>query len=431
MRVLHTSDWHLGHRLFSRSRAYEHQHFLAWLLEQLQRREVDLLLIAGDIFDTANPPAQALTLWYSFLAACAKHLRDLQIIVVGGNHDSAARLDAPSELLSALEIQVVGGARREGRLRQPQELVIPVRKRGGEEILAWVAAVPFLRPMDLPMMQSKEGQDPLIEGVRTYYSQVFDSMRAMAQPGQRLLAMGHLYLRKGQLSEWSERKVLGGNQHALPEDIFPEWLDYVALGHLHRPQAISRESVRYCGSPIPLAMDERSYPHRVNLLSWKDTQAQLEVESISVPRSLPLYRIPEKGCLELDALSEAIERDLPAQLQAEPPAEVPRMAELGQIERPLPFVEFGARLVAPDPELRDRLEALCEAKGLRLSSLVVEYAGAREALGESKPERDLRQFQPEEVLAAIHESTYGEAIEPELLELFGELVDVIHQERQA
>lgn len=431
MRVLHTSDWHLGHRLFARSRAYEHQHFLAWLLEQLQRHEVDLLLIAGDIFDTANPPAQALALWYSFLAACATRLSGLQVVVVGGNHDSAARLDAPADLLSALEVQVVGGARREGALREAHELVIPVRKREGEEILAWVAAVPFLRPMDLPLLELEEGQDPLIEGVRAYYAQVFDCMRAKAQPGQRLLAMGHLYLRKGQLSEWSERKVLGGNQHALPTDIFPEWLDYVALGHLHRPQSISRDSIRYCGSPIPLAMNERSYPHRVNLVSWKDAQAQLEVESISVPRSLALYRIPEKGCLELDALTEAVERDLPAHAQADEAHEVAGLAEFGEVERPAPFVELGAQLAAPDPELRDKLEEMCAAKGHRLSSLVVEYVGSRQSLGEREPERDLRQFQPEEVLSAIHESTYGETIEAELLEIFGELVDAMHQEKLA
>lgn len=421
MRVLHTSDWHLGHRLHRRSRHWEHQRFLDWLLERLVDQEIDVLLIAGDVFDTANPPTQALELWYSFLAACAKIKPELRVLVVGGNHDSAARLDAPGGLLSAFHIEVVGGARKDGELRSPEEMVMQIPSPSSGQGKLWVAAVPFLRPVDLPQQAWQEGQDPLIEGVRAFYQAVFDSMQANAAPGDHLLAMGHLYLRKGQLSELSERKILGGNQHALPADVFPSWLDYVALGHLHRAQSVQREEIRYCGSPIPLAMDERHYRHEVTLLCLEPKGRR--IESIRVPRAIPLLRVPDQGSASLPEVLAALDSALSQDLGSPPES-----ARSAMQDTPLAFIEVAVRLTEPDPDLRATIESACEAHGHQLCSLLVEYAGAQTSLGEQVVEQELAQLQPQDVLRAMYEASYGEAIDESLVGAFEELVESLDQE---
>src|SRR4051812_29205135 len=126
MRILHTSDWHLGQLLHEHARAWEHARFLTWLLETLAAERVDALLVAGDIFDTANPPAESQAAWYEFLARARARFPALDIVVIGGNHDSASRLDAPTPLLDAFRIHVVGGF-------EPDRLLVPIQ--GGA---AWV-----------------------------------------------------------------------------------------------------------------------------------------------------------------------------------------------------------------------------------------------------------------------------------------------------
>lgn len=425
MRILHTSDWHLGHRLHRRSRAREHALFLDWLAQLLEDQSVDVLLIAGDVFDTANPPARALELWYSFLATCAARLPDLEVVVVGGNHDSAARLDAPAELLAALRVRVLGGARNNGLARSAKEMVLRIDPKNPSDPPLWVAAVPFLRPVDLPSIEATEDMDPLIEGVRAYYQEVFDCMQAQADEKDPKIAMGHLYLRKGQLSELSERKVLGGNQHALPADVFPQWLDYVALGHLHRAQSVGSERIQYSGSPIPLAMDERHYRHQVCLLSMTEAGAPLNIESLRVPRFVPLARVPDKGSAALDEVLSTLDEILSKAPFLRPPD-----SELGDLDHPTSFLEACVQLTEPDPELRAKLEQACEAKGHQLSSLVVEYAGLKTALGDQVERQELGQLAPQQVLCAMHEAKFGTEPASSMLTAFGELFEELDVERE-
>ena len=168
LRVFHTSDWHLGHSLHGLPRDYEHNSFLDWLLDTLENRQADALLIAGDLFDSANPSAAAQAMLYRFLVAAGQRLPGLQIVAIGGNHDSAARLEAPSPILDALNVHVVGSLRRcsDGSL-DPQRLLVPLESKDGSTA-AWCAAVPFLRPSDL-RGDPQEDEDPLIAGVQNLY----------------------------------------------------------------------------------------------------------------------------------------------------------------------------------------------------------------------------------------------------------------------
>src|SRR5688572_7407237 len=150
MRLLHTSDWHLGHTLYDTSREAEHAAFLEWLLDTLEAHKVDALLVAGDIFDTANPSAEAQASWYRFVAQARIRCPKLDVVVIGGNHDSAARLDAPDPLFAALDVRVVGGLPKARGSVDLERLLVPLKNAQGK-VGAWVAAVPYLRPADLPL----------------------------------------------------------------------------------------------------------------------------------------------------------------------------------------------------------------------------------------------------------------------------------------
>ncbi|PTT54370.1 exonuclease SbcCD subunit D C-terminal domain-containing protein [Aeromonas sp. HMWF015] len=178
MKILHTADWHLGHQLHGHDRRFEHDAFLDWLSDTLKAREIDALLVAGDLFDTANPPASAWQQLYRFLARLRAEMPHLNMVLIGGNHDSPSKLDAPHELLRAFDLHLVGSISRdsEGKL-ETDRLLVPLQDREGK-IAAWCAAVPFLRSSDLRVESLEEGQDRLIEGVRQVYAEVLAEGRA-------------------------------------------------------------------------------------------------------------------------------------------------------------------------------------------------------------------------------------------------------------
>ncbi len=215
MKLLHTADWHIGHRLHGFDRTFEHRNFLDWLLTEIETRAVDGLLVCGDIFDTANPSATSWQLFYQFLATLKQRFPALNVVIIGGNHDSPSKLDAPHDLLKSFDLHLIGSVERDDSgLLLTEKLVVPLKNASGET-LAWCAAVPFLRSADLRTSDDEPG-DKLINGVQSVYQEVFDTINTLRKPSQPIIAMGHAYLREGELSALSERKVLGGNQHALP-----------------------------------------------------------------------------------------------------------------------------------------------------------------------------------------------------------------------
>jgi exonuclease SbcD len=412
MRLLHTSDWHLGHTLYDTSREPEHAAFLEWLLETLAAREVDALLVAGDIFDTTNPSAEAQAAWYQFIARARQRCPRLDVLVIGGNHDSAARLEAPDPLFAALGVRVVGGLPREQGALDLERLVVPVHDARGA-VGAWVAAVPYLRPADLPPV-GEDAADRLIEGVREVYATALEGARTRRRPGQALVAMGHCYMVGTELSQLSERKILGGNQHALPVELFPEDVAYVALGHLHKSQRVGgRESVRYSGSPLPLSLAEASYAHQV-LLVELEGERLASVEPLWVPRAVDMLRVPARDAATID--------DVLATLEALPPLE----PETPGWKRP--YLEVCVALPRPEPALRSKVEKALEGKAARLVKLTPVYTGTGSALADARPGLSLKERTPEDVFRARYARDYTEPPEPALLEAFHTLLTQIQED---
>ncbi|HEB96616.1 MAG TPA: exonuclease subunit SbcD [Sedimenticola thiotaurini] len=412
MRLIHTADWHLGHSLYGVSRRFEHQRFLDWLLERLQAVEADALLVAGDIFDSTNPPASAFALFYGFLTEARRRMPGLDLILIGGNHDSAARLEAPSSLFQALGIRVIGGlARTPDGEPDVQRLLCPLHDRQGR-VAGHCVAVPFLRNSDLPPADPAGAGDPLIEGVRARYRFLFDAARGLRRPGQALVAMGHCYMVRGRVSELSERRILGGNQHALPVDLFPPGVAYAALGHLHLAQAVDAEGrIRYSGSPIPLSLDEADYPHQVVQVDLEGERL-VDAVALPVPRSVPILRLPETGPAPLEQVIEALER-----LQPDPDCPVERR----------PYLELRVRLERPQPGLRETLEARCRDLPLRLLRVSSHYTGTADPLAETVPRQRLEELDPEQVFSRCYQAAHKGPPPDELLSCYRELLEQVQQ----
>ncbi|SMH38506.1 exonuclease SbcCD subunit D C-terminal domain-containing protein [Azospirillum agricola] len=419
LRLLHTADWHLGQTLHGVARDPEHARFLDWLLDRIGEHEVDALVIAGDVFDGQNPPIPALALFYRFLARAKSRFPRLDVVVLAGNHDSASRLEAPSPLMTEMGVRVAGTlpGGPDGAF-DPAALVIPLHDRDGT-VAARCVAMPYLRPADLPAIENEvkegaeEGADPLIEGVRHLYDRACAAGRAALRPGEALLLTGHCYMRGGALSDLSERKILGGNLHALPVEIFPEDAAYVALGHLHRAQAVGgREAVRYSGSPLPLAIDEEPYPHQVMLADFAEGRL-VGREALRVPRFVAIHRVPGNGRFATpDEALDALRR-----LELDPG--LPREA--------WPFLEVSVDLPEPRPALRDEVEAVLAGRPVRLLKLAVHLTGSGESLADSAPAVELAALAPEDVFRRLHRRSHAGDPDPALLAAFHELLTSVQE----
>lgn len=418
LRLFHTADWHLGHHLHGVSRQLEHQQFLDWLLDEMHAKQADALVVAGDIFDSANPSSAAQAQFYEFLVKARNKLPNLDIVLVGGNHDSASRLDAPSPILNALGVTVVGGLTRDddGNIEW-QRLLIPLTNSAGE-IKAWCGAMPFLRNADLPQpakneegdldVSDKQTGDPLIDGMKTLYAELFEQLQQKAGDQESLVLTGHCYMVNGAVSELSERKILGGNQHALPVELFPEAVSYVALGHLHLAQRVGpHQHIRYSGSPIPLSFDESDYPHQVVMVDIRAGQPA-EAVAVKIPRSVQLLRIP-------NGKDFAVLPDVIAQLQSLTLDNLP--AEQS------PLLELRIRLEKPEPGLRQQIEETIAGLPVRLLKISTAYSGSEKSLADLSIEQRLEELQPLDVFKRCYRNKYDSEAPEAMAALFNELLE--------
>jgi len=284
MKVLHTADWHIGKILHKQSLKNELELFFNWLIKVISIESVDVLLVSGDIFDLANPSSKDRQLYYNFLSKLSK--LDLQVVITGGNHDSINLLDAPKEILESLSITVIGGAKE-----KIEDELIPIKNKSGETELV-IAAVPFLRDKDLRNRNSdqvfKDRAEAVRVGIKNHYAQLAD-ICASEYPDLPCIAMGHLYA-KGSLTSDSEREIQVGNTAAIESSIFSPIFDYVALGHIHRPQIIGKnENIRYSGSPIALSFSEIK-DEKLVLVAEIKKKNDVTVQAHMVPKFRELKR---------------------------------------------------------------------------------------------------------------------------------------------
>lgn len=273
MKLLHTSDWHIGHTLYSKKRYEEHGKFLDWLLQTICERQIDALIVAGDVFDSALPGGTAQRLYYQFLNSLIKTCCN-NVIIIAGNHDSALLLEAPAGLLEQLNIHVVG------LVSEPERHVIPLYCKNGD-VGAVCCAVPYLKKSEIVRL-SDDGQtsdERIIEETARFYSQV--TKKALDVHGKApIIATGHLFAAGAVRNEDDGvRELYVGNLGQVTADIFPKEIDYVALGHIHSAQCIAGTShIRYSGSPLPMSFAEAKRDKYVIELTLGES-----IEKIKVP----------------------------------------------------------------------------------------------------------------------------------------------------
>lgn len=284
MKILHTSDWHLGRPLYGRKRHEELQALLSWLAETIQQNAIDALLVAGDVFDTSTPSNRAQELYYRFLcqvaASSCRH-----VVIIAGNHDSPSFLDAPRELLKALDVHVIGSA-----CETPEDEVLELRdEQGAPEMI--VCAVPYLRDRDIRSAEageSVEGKDrKLVEGIRHHYAAVAaiaEQRRDELGVDIPIVAMGHLFTAGGQTIDGDGvRELYVGSLTHVTAGIFPACIDYLALGHLHVPQKVGgSEIMRYSGSPLPMGFGEAGQQKSVCQVGFQGTAASVQLLDVPV-----------------------------------------------------------------------------------------------------------------------------------------------------
>ena len=404
MRLLHTSDWHLGQSLHNYDRHYEHQCFLDWLLDTIVAEQADALLICGDVFDNANPSAASQRQLYRFLRSARQRAPQLDVIIVAGNHDSPGRLDAPGPLLEEHGTRVVGNVPRHGDGSiDVEQLVLPLAGKDGQ-VAAWCIAMPFLRPGDVPRIET-DG-DPYLGGIALLYQQALAVAQARRQPGQSIVAMGHCHMVGGEMSNESERRIVIGGTEMLPSGIFGADIAYAALGHLHLAQAVGKQPhIRYCGSPLPLSFSEVHYQHQVLRVDLHDGQPA-DVTPIAVPRAVDLLRLPDKPA----PLEQVLEH-----LAALAPPDLPFEAR--------PYVDVRVLLDQPQPGMRAKIEAALQDKAVRLARIDTSAARRTPSLDDiTATLEQLDKLQPDDIFKRLYQQRYGAEAPADQLAALAELM---------
>ncbi|MCK5847729.1 MAG: exonuclease SbcCD subunit D C-terminal domain-containing protein [Caldisericia bacterium] len=285
MKILHTSDWHLGRTLYGRKRYTEYEAFLEWLIEQIKIKGVDILLIAGDIFDTSMPSNYAQELYYGFLcnaSNCCSH-----IVVISGNHDSPSFLDASKELLKTLNVHVVGSMSS-----KIDNEVIVLKKANTPECI--VCAVPYLRDKDIRIAEAGESIDEknikLAIGIQKHYESVCNialkkqiHIKEKYDVNAPIIGMGHLFAAGGRTVQGDGvRELYVGSLAHVSKDVFPKCIDYMALGHLHVPQKVGGSTFcQYSGSPLAMGFGEANNTKKVILLDFKNNE--MLISDVEIP----------------------------------------------------------------------------------------------------------------------------------------------------
>lgn len=295
MHILHTSDWHLGRSLHGKKRYAEFESFLAWLIATIEKYQVEVLLVAGDVFDSSVPSNRAQELYYNFLcrvaASSCRH-----VVVIAGNHDSPTLLEAPKELLKVLDVHVVGTIPDQ----ISDEVLLLHDKKGAPELI--VCAVPYLRDRDLRQSEAGESmadkEEKLLAGIRSHYAMVFQHAEEQRQqlgavpPSIPIIAMGHLFAAGSSVGEGEGmRELYVGSLARVEAGIFPESLHYVALGHLHIPQKVrGNELIRYSGSPLSMGFGEARQQKSVCLVQCQGATATVQLVPVPVWQRLERIR---------------------------------------------------------------------------------------------------------------------------------------------
>jgi len=405
MIILHTADWHIGKKLHKHSLHPDFDLFIDWLCNCIAENKIEVLLVSGDVFDLANPSSEARQQYFKTLMKLKR--LDCKIILTGGNHDSPSMLNAPQELLRELDIHIIGGL--PGKI---SECIIPIQNNENQTDLL-IAALPYLRDADLRTASQGNSYEDRLEALRKGIQQTFLDAAEICKtqyPGVPAIAMGHLFATGAETSE-SERDIQIGNQAAFNALQFGDYFNYIALGHIHKPQKVNAATPTfYSGSPIPLSFSERTNKNRILLL---DTETVWEPQSIEIPVFRKLLKII--GTLEI------LQQKL---WELQPREGLASLIEIELIEE-----NFDSNKIYELDQLVDNFKVDGYEIVKHRASFENKISGSGELYEEKQQLEDLQPLDVFQKLVGRQEE--DEDTRQELLSAFNEILEEVHQSKQA
>lgn len=388
MRILHTADWHLGQRLHGYDRAEEHAHFFRWLLAQLRHYQPNAMLVAGDVFDSLNPSAQAQRQYYELMGTLGREFPELQVVVCAGNHDSGLRLEAASPLLRCFRIEVRGTVTKDadGQIDY-QQFAVPLQGVNGDRAIC--LAIPYLRVADCPK--------PSVDGETPYMAFFRELATAYKDCNTAVILMGHLYAAGASTSTGKALDALRGGAEAIGREAFPEEVyRYVALGHIHRRQRVfGQDTICYSGAPLAMNFGEKGYGHSVNVVDINGADVQVT-------------QVEYTPLVDLLQLAGSVEEVL---------EQIRRLPE-GEVDEKAPIGSFEIRVETPSATLKHDLEECARGKYLRLGPM-------RLLLPQNTGNMTIAQrvqastFTPQELAEMEFEAQYGSKMPLDMAERLG------------
>ena len=403
MRLLHTADWHIGQYFFGYDRKEEHKFFFEWLKKTIREYNADALLVAGDVFDSPNPSAESQKIYFRFLREVSLGNPNLQIIITAGNHDSAARLEAPGPLLEDMNIRIKGIIRKnEDGLIDYQNLFVPLSK--DNQINGWCIAVPYLRQGDYPNAESYS------KGVKEMYDNLYNELLKVKEPHVPIIIMGHLQATGSEVSEndRSERTIIGGLECISPEVFDRKDIVYTALGHLHKAQRVSgRENVRYSGSPLPMSFAEKNYKQGINLIEIEKDELK-QISRIDFEPPVKLISLPKTPKPLDEVLSEI--------------SQLPN----GEVHSDSPYLELKVLITEPEPSMRNQIEEALKGKSVRLTS-AVPYNLKHNKESKAITYEELRTINPMEMAEDVFLSRFGNEMPDSMKSLLQNVIEEVNR----
>lgn len=408
IKILATSDWHLGNTFHQHDRDEEFAHFLQQLGCIIKEQQPHLLLVGGDIFDNSNPSAAAQQLYYDFLASLQKLHPTLHTLIIAGNHDSALRIEAPKQLLRSLHVEVRGQVRRKEQGIDYDDLIIPyTQPQSGERV--WLLAVPYLRDSDLERGDSYSGR------VNSFLEQLLARVNDLRSPGEAVVLLAHLYATGAQIAENSSERVVVGGQEVVNLKETGERVTLALLGHIHKRQHVGEcRNMRYVGSALPMSFAECGNHHGAELYTLDNGVWDGKAQFFEFTPLHPLLSLPR----DYAPLTEVLEE----------------LRELPIINDALPYLEVKVLLDAPDTGLVQKVEQALEGKPYLLCRIPVAYqksgGEALEESGQVTSLDDLSTLNPVEIIKAGYEKKNGCAMRDELVQLANQVVDRVKEQTE-
>ena len=416
MRIIHTADWHLGNIFYRHRREDEFRHYLDWLLQALLEHDADALLVSGDVFDNANPSAQAEELYFGFLRQVVERIPGLQVVIIAGNHDSAARLEAAAAFLGMHHIYIRGMVPLDEKNRPSYpDMMIPLGRKDSAEASCVCMAIPFLHSSDFG-----EEHRTMEEAMRDYMKNLIQYYKKSDYHTLPCIGMAHFYAGGAQIceGEHSERLSVGGQDLVNIEKLDRQW-KYFALGHIHRSQRVggSDVPVYYSGSALPMSFAEKHYQHGAKLIEVDADDKECTVSDLYYEPLRRLLSIPERGSLvssevlpALDALPDRKEKS---------------------VDTDWPYLEINLREDRPIPELLSEVTEVLSHKCVRFCRMTAVRGTKSEDDGNNMSLERLRQFSPLEMAEHIYKNRYQEPLPEELRTRFLEAVEALNDTEEA